>query len=460
MKNEKTICSTEIGLSVLMVGDSRIRIKELADNSIDSVVTDPPYELGFMGKKWDNTGIAYDVKLWKEVLRVLKPGGHLLSFGGTRTYHRMVVAIEDAGFEIRDMIEWVYGSGFPKSMDIGKAFDKQAGAKREVIGIVAQGRAASPRQDIRSGRMHASSDGNTRGYMGNQITSPATAQAHKWNGWGTALKPAHEPIVVARKPLTEKTVCENLVQWGTGGINIDKGRISPNGIQLCQTNNHFDPSRTTNHFLLPEELHHGTLGRFPANFIHDGSAEVVAMFPTNAGAASLVRKGHDGSSNGIYGDYATKGDDGATFYADNGTAARFFKVCPWSENDLFPLFYCAKASKSERNKGCNGLNDKHFNMRPFAGENCDLSVLKNRMNSKHGKNHHPTVKPLSLMNYLIGLVTPPNGTTLDLFAGSGTTLLAAQQSGFGFIGIEKEPEYIPIIKSRIENGTNKPLIII
>ncbi len=179
--------------------------------------------------------------------------------------------------------------------------------------------------------------------MGNQITGPATAQAQQWNGWGTALKPAHEPIVVARKPLTGKTVCENLIKWGTGGINIDKGRISPNGGLVCQTNNQFAPSGSTGHFHLPEEYHHGTLGRFPANLIH------------------------------------------------NGTAARFFKVCPWSENDLFPLFYCAKASKSERNRGCNCLNDKYFNMRPFAGENCDLSVLKNRMNSKHGKNNHPNV---------------------------------------------------------------------
>ena len=208
---------------MIYCGDNIEILRTLPDNSVDSVVTDPPYGLSFMGKHWD-----YDVpkvEFWNEVIRVLKPGGHVLSFGGTRTYHRMVVNIEDAGFEIRDCITWHYGSGFPKSLDISKAIDKQAGAEREIVGKITEGRAASPRQDITGGGFHASSDKDTRGYDGSIITAPATPEAQQWNGWGTALKPATEIICLARKPLSEKTVAENVLKWGTGGINIDGGRI-------------------------------------------------------------------------------------------------------------------------------------------------------------------------------------------------------------------------------------------
>jgi len=413
-----------------LIGDVKVKTRDLANNSIDSVVTDPPYELGFMGKKWDNTGVAYDVEMWKEVFRVLKQGGFLLSFGGTRTYHRMACAIEDAGFEIRDMIEWAYGSGFPKSLDINKAIDKQAGVERKIVGIITEGRAASPRQDIRGGKMHVSSDAAVRGYLGNTITAPATASAIQWEGWGTALKPAHEPIVVARKPLSEKTVAENVLLWGTGGINIEGSRITTDptvddkrlvGNGCWQT----DKGMVKNIYMggyVGTPFVSSSLGRFPANLIHDGSPEVIAMFPKNAGAAAPVKMGMDGASNGIYGDFKSKGDNGATFYNDKGSAARFFKTCEWSNEDLWPLIYCAKASKSDRGMG----------------------------------NTHPTVKPVSLMKYLIKLVTPPGGVVFDPFAGSGTTLVGAEEMGFGYVGIEKEKEHVEIINLRLARSKKEP----
>jgi site-specific DNA-methyltransferase (adenine-specific) len=201
----------------ILLGDCRDRLKELPDNSVDSIVTDPPYELGFMGKSWDASGVAYDVTVWQECLRVLKPGGHLLSFGGSRTYHRMACAIEDAGFQIRDQIMWVYGSGFPKSLNISKAIDKAAGAEREVVG-------SYETHDIRNAGLM-----DRKGSMTVDVTAPATAEAEVWDGWGTALKPAHEPIVLARKPLVG-TVANNVLTYGVGGLNIDGTRVAyPDG---------------------------------------------------------------------------------------------------------------------------------------------------------------------------------------------------------------------------------------
>ena len=201
----------------LLLGDCRERLKELPDCSVDSVVTDPPYELGFMGKSCDSTGVAYDVTVWRECLRVLKPGGHLLAFGGSRTYHRLAVAIEDAGFQIRDQIMWVYGSGFPKSLNISKAIDKAAGAELEVIGIRTDGMSSTAMKPDKG--WNANSMGSVL-----DITAPATAEAKEWDGWGTALKPAHEPIVLARKPL-DGTVANNVLTHGVGGINIDGCRV-------------------------------------------------------------------------------------------------------------------------------------------------------------------------------------------------------------------------------------------
>lgn len=426
----------------ILQGKSEQILKTLPDNSVDSIVTDPPYELGFMGKAWDNTGIAYNVALWKECLRVLKPGGHLLAFGGSRTYHRMAVAIEDAGFEIRDMIEWVYGSGFPKSLNVGKAVDKLQGNEREVVGN---------KQNTYDGSIRNPENHKSPAELSNIGKWGLTQTPHGMNetkgtspfeGYGTALKPAHEPICMARKPLSEKTVAENCLKWGTGGINIDGSRVEGekgNGVwgssnKTCKPT--FCDSDTLHEF--KSEQH--PQGRFPANFIHDGSDEVLALFPNNAGAAAPVSSGKSGKSNGIYSDFANKGDDGRTFHNDSGSAARFF--------------YCAKASKSERNEGCSNLESKNFGF--SGGANGQLNkgndvylqdnIGLNRITQM--KNNHPTVKPVSLMRYLVKLVTPAGGTTLDPFGGSGTTLVAAIQEGFNCIIIEEQSEYIEIIKAR------------
>lgn len=373
-------------------GDCREIIATLDDNSIDAIATDPPYELGFMGKKWDNTGIAYDVQLWTECLRVLKHGGHLLAFGGTRTYHRMTCAIEDAGFEIRDSIHWLYGSGFPKSHDVSKSIDKTNGetdrlhkftAWMRTTGLTARQinnitesnmgghyltaksqpaiptaalwavirphcnnvpewvdelvqRIAAEREVIgtnpnieRAARSLSGVIGFGAGSLNADITAPATDAAREWEGWGTALKPAHEPIVVARKPLIG-TVAANVLQHGTGALNIDGARVGE---------------------------------RWPANVIVD---ETVA------------------------------------------------DTVEWSR-----YFYCPKASRTERNAGIETSNT------------------------------HPTVKPLELMRYLVRLVTPPGGTVLEPFAGSGTTLAAAIIEGFNAIGCELIADYLPIIEGRI-----------
>jgi len=243
-------------------------MKLLDDNSIDSIVTDPPYEIGFMGKKWDSTGIAYNVDLWKECLRVLKPGGHLLAFGGTRTYHRMTCAIEDAGFEIRDCIQWLYGSGFPKSMDISKAIDKKFGAEREVLN-----RNPNSRENCnKSNTLYQSGTVGKTDY----ITAPATDQAKKWEGWGTCLKPANEPIVVARKPISEKTIVENVMKWGTGGLNIDGCRI-PTDETITNHSRSTESSKSKGKYgdSKAQETHQTQgqkLGRFPANVILDEEA--------------------------------------------------------------------------------------------------------------------------------------------------------------------------------------------
>ena len=389
-------------------GDCLEVLKQYPDSYFDSVVTDPPYELGFMGKKWDSTGIAYNVELWQEVLRVLKPGGHLLAFGGTRTYHRMACAIEDAGFEIRDQMQWIYGSGFPKSYDISKGIDKKAGAERtEVIG-------KSNSKGIRSGSgNYVGDDYKQKGY---DITAPSTPEAKQWDGWGTALKPANEPIVVARKPLSEKTIAENMMKWGTGGINIDGCRIEINPEDFeayVRKEKSFYKARQGKNIyggnsLFESKTKHAnrieTKGRFPANVILD--EEAGKMLDGQSG----IKKGngkqtvsfHKPSKNNCM-----SGDNlGHTTIAnigDSGGASRFF--------------YCAKASKKER-----------------------------------GDSKHPTVKPLSLMRYLCRLITPPEGIVLDPFAGSGTTLEAAILEGFNVVGIEKEHDYIPDIRRRIERA--------
>ena len=570
----------------LLKGNCLDLLAEMPDNSIDSIVTDPPYELGFMGKSWDNSGISYNVELWAQCLRVLKPGGHLLAFSGSRTYHRMTVVIEDAGFEIRDQIMWLYGSGFPKSLDVSKAIDKAAGLlEHEASRFTAAGR----------------TDKNlpnpvTKGY---EPPKPQSPEAQQWQGWGTALKPAfepvaiaqkpygnkyfckrigshfasieawlqqvlekqtptgeaegssaqtatsqsewetttflstvtswlnileelyqheststtsttsstttdwktlcslalritpesitkaqttpnglasivsavdnllaaavlswrgilglsaietatgntppklqaegavsHEPIVVARKPLTN-TVASNVLEWGTGALNIDGSRVG--------MGEEYDPTKIQKNFA--SMGYQGTTketesvptykaaGRWPANVIHDGSDEVLARFPTSKSGVAV--RGNSGRN--TFGGDNPKPPMDDLGYDDSGSAARFF--------------YCAKASKSERNAGLEGLPELPKNERKEGGK----SVLE--IPGKSNQNPHPTVKPIALMRYLVKLVTPPGGTVLDPFLGSGSTAVAAVLEGFNWIGCEMTEDYFPIIEARVKWAEEQP----
>ena len=371
----------------LLHGDCLDKLKEMDDNSVDAIVTDPPYGLSFMSKKWD-----YDVpsvEVWRECLRVLKHGGHLLAFAGSRTYHRLVVNVEDAGFEIRDQIMWVYGSGFPKSHNIGH-------------------------------------------------------KAEEWVGWGSALKPAHEPIVVARKPLIG-TIVENVLEHGTGGLNIDGCRIGA-GEEIIQGGgngkaNHGGRFGAETNGERPIVQPHNK-GRFPANFIHDGSDEVVSLFPESNGGA-FPKKSNVATGRHYEGGWGNVNNEVRTEMGD-GSAARFF--------------YCAKASKAERNAGLDHHPSKK-SQHNSGGIGREISVEKRLQEGEENaammKNIHPTVKPVDLMKYLCRLITPSNGIVLDPFMGSGTTGIAATTQGFGFIGIERDEEYIPIARDRIKHWTDE-----
>ena len=408
-------------------------MRTMPDNSVDAIITDPPYELGFMGKTWDSTGIAYDVTVWQECLRVLKPGGHLLAFGGSRTYHRLACAIEDAGFQIRDQIMWVYGSGFPKSLNIGKAIDKAAGAEREVIGVRTDGMSPTAMKPDKGW------NANSMGSVLN-ITAPATDEAKQWEGWGTALKPAHEPIVMARKPL-DGTVAQTVLTHGTGGINIDGCRVNMSDKDKEQSLNNWKP----NGYELKESIYEfgteivateqNTQGRFPANFIHDGSEDVLELFPRTKGGAYPAKRGQAVNTS-FAGGQETEG--GFRAMGDDGSAARFF--------------YCAKASKKDRNEGLDGMPLQRRAGLAGADRDGELDDVSERWRTQPAANHHPTVKPTDLMRYLCRLITPPNGTVLDPFTGSGSTGKAATLEGFNFIGIEQSAEYVEIATARINHA--------
>ena len=560
-------------MNKIIQGDCLDKLKELEDNSIDSIVTDPPYELGFMGKSWDSTGIANNKDMWAECLRVLKPGGHLLAFSGTRTYHRMASAIEDAGFEVRDMIEWVYGSGFPKSLNIGKAVDKiagEAGRKEKftewmrTTGITAgeinritnsfmgshyltaKEQPAIPTAEIWSilrpnikieipqwvdelveriererevvgiqTNIANKSNDNTGRYnwnTENQIRKDSidiTKGTSEWEGWGTALKPSHEPICMARKPLSEKTVAENSLKWGTGGINIDESRVGTEEITVNRHSGYNSNSLVESTKGKWKGEQEKVNGRFPANLIHDNSEEVRECFPESNGRVGAVNTGKVKFSPADYGN----GQKDTGGIKDSGNASRFFKS----------IIYQAKASKSERNRGCEGLEEKHkgtdlmvrtlwtnternhlskvlsqkitdsnsicaekYGFSPTLisfwkkGERIPTPETYEKLKNDYGlgneldyiiyehpkelterttildnptqtksKNNHPTVKPIALMEYLIKMVTKPGGIVLDPFAGSGTTLVAAKKNGYNYIGIELTEDYIPIIKARL-----------
>ena len=420
-------------IPVLECGDCRDVLLEMAarGETFDSCVTDPPYHLtsvvdrfgkagsapaksdgatgiyarasrGFMGKEWDGGDIAFRPETWRAVWDVLKPGAHLAAFGGTRTFHRMAVAIEDAGFELRDTLMWVYGTGFPKSHDVSKGIDKRLGVDRtEVVGSkLGRPGMAKDGSNRRSG-FDSAFGGDAAGALSSDILAPATPEAAAWQGWGTALKPAWEPIILARKPL-EGTVAGNVLQFGTGGLNIDASRI-PLAVDDSLQDGVVHVPRAldkTGAWGFQAVDRAPGLGRWPANVLHDGSDEVesaFAAFGQKGGAAPPSQTGSDTTAH-TFGKYASRS---GVFHGDSGTASRFF--------------YCAKAGAADR------------------------------IGSKH-----PTVKPQSLMRWLSTLLTPPGGHVLDLFAGSGSTLQAAFDCGFAATGIEMDPEYQADIRRRIE----------
>ena len=465
-------------------GDCLEQMKTLGDNSVDSIVSDPPYGISFMAKKWD-----YDVpsvEVWKEAMRVLKPGGHALIACGTRTQHRMVVNIEDAGFEIRDVVSWIYGSGFPKSLNIGKAIDKSDAAELQLarrykftewvrshgitpkqinvcLGASDMGRhytdilptgkqpAIMTREHLEACRhlfadvpqwvedecdlrSVESENFKMREVVGTQkmrdtsevriavtssadtyndkatrqvnITAPATDAAKQWDGWGTALKPACEFFTLCRKPLSEKTIAANVLKWGTGGINVDGCRVGDTvetwpksrSFQSGISSGYTDGVKKTP----TQPTGDAPTGRFPANLIHSGEQEVLELFPEtkSAGKARTASEGTHGGKSGIFGI-----GEPAMRYGDNGgSAARFF--------------YCAKASKKDRDEG----------------------------------NNHPTVKPTALMAYLCRLITPTGGIVLDPYMGSGSTGKAAVREGFSFVGCELDKDYFQIATARIDGA--------
>jgi site-specific DNA-methyltransferase (adenine-specific) len=494
----------------LYQGDNIESLKKLPDNSIDSVVTDPPYGISFMNRKWD-----YDVPsvdFWKEVYRVLKPGGHILSFGGTRTYHRMVVNIEDAGFEIRDQIQWIYGSGFPKSHNIGKAVDKLEGNEREVVG----------ERELFGTAIH---EGGTRPEGKSSIE--LTKGTSPYEGWGTALKPANEPICVARKPLSEKSVAENVLKWGTGGINVDGCRVGTEPISHGTSKIDFKNNKDGSKSFYDNAWQGGkrieveeviTEGRFPANIILECICDEVIkgekgeLKPHKSGQNALMGglKGGDNSASGYTANYI-KGDKG-DIHTDPNCPCRLLDeqsgesksskaignrkpskndIIKWSntfENGLEEgyndkggasrFFYQAKVSKAERNMGLDGFEDKESisqqvvngggtgaigNTNPTC-QNCKGSKFDrgkgicicdepnwNIPKNNPVKNSHPTVKPINLMAYLCRLITPEGGIVLDPFMGSGSTGVAALLEGFRFVGMEQDKSYFDIASARIES---------
>ena len=520
----------------ILIGDCRARMAELPDASVDSVVCDPPYHLtsivkrfakanpeqevyagkttgaykslsrGFMGQTWDGGDVAFDPETWAEVLRVLKPGGHLIAFSGTRTYHRMAVAIEDAGFEIRDQLAWVYGSGFPKSLDVSKQIDKAAGAEREVVSE------GSPVK-----RMIPGATQNKQGWIKDDgrefvptVTAPATDAAREWQGWGTALKPSWEPICLARKPLAG-TVAANVLAHGTGALNIDSCRIEAEGADLGRNNN----ARAS-----------GT-SRWPANLCHDGSDEVLAGFPDSVSTGGQASLGafRDGKVYGAGRNEIEKRDPG---FGDSGSAARFFAQFPMGEEEwefansvqaassvesqcglcgtpiagdpAATLTLGSSREESQAGPACIGICSGcilSLNLAPSAASqesigttptipNCSKSngsatpaiapitrlengekvegvnglgsvtrflyCPKTTTEERGEGNNHPTVKPVALMRWLCRLVTPKGGTVLDPFMGSGSTMIAADAEQFDAIGCELSADYAAIAERRIREA--------
>lgn len=401
-------------------GDCLEVMRGMPDCSVDAVVTDPPYQIGFMGKAWDRQAAHEE---WAaECLRLLKPGGHLLAFGGTRTYHRLTAGIEDAGFEIRDSIVWLYGSGFPKSHDVSKAIDKAAGAERGVV-RTAYGARNGNGNNADYGAFGSAADGTYK------VTAPATEAARQWAGWGTALKPAHEPIVVARKPLAG-TVAANVSEWHTGAINVDACRVEYQGDAPSQATWNGKGGTGRGSELIGQisdgmkaAYARGEIpvpsGRWPPNVVLTHAYDCqdpgpcaegcpVAELDQQSGTTVSARKvgPRSGKTPGTYGAFTGQADV-TRGHDDSGGASRYFPAFRWQ----------AKAPPKQRPR-VDGVS-------------------------------HPTVKPLALIQWLCRLVTPPGGVVLDPYLGSGTTAEACHLEGFSCIGIEREAEYLPLIAERL-----------
>ena len=418
-------------------GNSLEVLDTLEENSIDAIITDPPYELGFMGKKWDATGIAYNVELWKKALRVLKPGGYLLAFGGSRTFHRIACAIEDGGFEIRDTIMWLYGSGFPKSMNIGLAIDKKNGVESIDTGI------ASP-----NARPNCTKDNTLfeSGTVGKNFNIKKAT--NEWEGWGTCLKPAFEPIIMARKPFSGSLI-DNVLEYGVGGLNIDACRVELQEDETVATNVSFADQKQSEgsgtRRCITEQTEQG---RFPANIMHDGSEEATKGMPDSKGASSQnnFSDGHIYRGQSLQ-ESRTTLSGFREWYNDDGSAARYF--------------YCAKASKKDRDDGLDNfeLKTKVFNGQSDKSSE-EMKDVEQRFTTEC-KNFHPTVKPTELMQYLVRLVCPKGATILDIFNGSGSTGKAVafenreRNMDYSYIGIELDPEYCKISEARIDYVANK-----
>jgi DNA modification methylase len=412
----------------ILHGDMRIELADLAacGFSCDAIITDPPYHLtstvkrfgkpgsapaksngatgvytraskGFMGKEWDGGDIAFQPETWKLCFDLLKPGGHLVAFGGSRTNHRIACAIEDAGFEIRDSLMWIYGSGFPKSHDVAMGIDKSLGRVGDVIPSGAPQARMIPGADQNNTGSWIKDNGRT--YQPGEY-QPATPEAAAWEGWGTSLKPAYEPIILARKPL-DGTVAANVLKHGCGGINIDGCRVECDARPLVVSNRRNGNNTYGDGLCGSKAIGETAIGRFPANVLHDGSDEVIEAFAA-FGKRTSGKPGikHGGNTGSAYGKESRPPGTPMTGFGDTGSAARFY--------------YCAKANKDDR-----------------AGSK------------------HPTIKPISLMRWLCRLVTPPGGLILDPFAGSGTTGSAALQEGLNAVLVERDPEYITDIRRRL-----------
>lgn len=471
----KDIMADNSGIFKVICNDCLEELDKIPENSIDAIVTDPPYELGFMGKSWDNAGVSFQKETWAKCLRVLKPGGYLLAFGGTRTFHRIACAIEDGGFEIRDTIMWLYGQGFPKSMSLSKGIEA-----KEKLGNAGTRNKRRIEQACHTDEYILKQTNN--GAMGEIIETtrkeyiPNTELSKKWDGWGTCLKPSFEPIIVARKPFKGSLV-DNVMECGVGGLNIDECRVGDETIRGGTTPGFRDVGRKSKATIgiaalslgqvegakrKPLEAH---IGRFPANTIltydETNFDEVCGGFPQSKGGSGKAFKKDEYD----YGDTATNSKRGDSKpYNDDGSAARYFKNCPFSDEDLEEIrsyYYCPKASKKDRNEG---LGEFKAKTKVFNGKSDkpsrEIKDVEARVTTK-ARNYHPTVKPTSLMQYLVRLVSPRGATILDPFMGSGSTGKAVayenkeRDAGYKFIGIEKDPEYCKIAEARLTFAVDK-----